>query len=60
MPFNNFDLFHSGGVAGAAKEQRPESEVAEKIAKAKQARKDGQALRAGKPKSFNNRRWVSR
>lgn len=59
MPLTNFDWFRGGGRAGAAKEQRPESEIAEKIAKAKQARKDGQALRAGKPKTFNNRRRVT-
>ena len=59
MPFTNFHWFRGGGGAGAAKEQRPESEIAEKIAKAKQARKDGQALRAGKPKIFNNRRRVT-
>lgn len=38
----------------ASKEPPPRSEIADKINKAKQARKDGQALRAGKPKIFDN------
>ena len=55
----NQNLLRGSNRSGVSKEQTPESEVAEKINKAKQARKDGQALRAGKPKTFNNRRLVS-
>ena len=43
-----------------SKEPPPQSQVADKINKDKQARKDGQALRAGKSKTFNNRRRVNR
>ena len=43
----NQNLLRGSNRSGVSKEQTPESEVAEKIKKAKQARKDGQALRAG-------------
>ncbi len=58
MTFANQSPFSVRGKV--SKEPPPKSKVVDKINKAKQARKDGQALRAGKPKSFNNPEGVNR
>ena len=59
MPFTKSELFRGGGEAGTLRGSHPKDNVIEKIAKAKQVRKDGEALRAGKTKVFNNRRRIS-